>query len=68
MTNKKPINYHELNVELDEVLDKLQSGELDIDDAVKAYERGMELIDQLQKNLKESENTVMKIKANFDKS
>ncbi len=59
-------NYQQLSVELDEILAKLQNNDLDIDEAVTAYERGIELVKQLEKYLKEAENKVKKIKTSFD--
>lgn len=59
------INYQVLNVELETILADLQSGELDIDEAVKKYQRGNEIIQDLQKYLKEADNKVKKAKADF---
>jgi len=56
------INYHNLNEELDKILDELQSGELDIDDAVKKYERGQKIVSELETYLKSAKNKVTKIK------
>jgi len=61
----KDISYQELKSELDVILGKLQSGDLDIDEAVKAYERGMELFKELEKYLKEAENKITKIKESY---
>ena len=65
MATQKKLSYQKLNAELDVILDELQGGELDIDAAVKKYERGMAIVKELQKYLKEAENTVKKVKANF---
>ena len=66
MPSKKPINYRVLNEELETILEVLQSGDLDIDEAVNKYERGMEIVKDLQKYLKEAENKVTKVKKSFD--
>jgi exodeoxyribonuclease VII small subunit len=58
---KKPLNYRALNSELDDILVSLQSGELDIDEAVKAYERGAIIVKQLETYLKTAENTVKRV-------
>lgn len=58
-------SYQKLNAELENLLIELQSGELDIDEAVKKYQRGMEIVKALQKYLKEAENKVKKVKADF---
>lgn len=65
MTVKK--NYQQLSAELEEILAKLQSADLDIDDAVKAYERGMAIAEELELYLKDAENKITKIKASFEK-
>ncbi|HSX43861.1 MAG TPA: exodeoxyribonuclease VII small subunit [Candidatus Saccharimonadales bacterium] len=59
-------NYQSLKVELDKVLAKLQDGDLLVDEATKIYEKGMLLIQELEKHLKTAENKVTKIKADFD--
>lgn len=66
MTDKKPINYRAQNSELETILARLQSGELDIDEALVQYSRGMAIIEELRKYLKEAENKVTKIKQKFD--
>lgn len=58
----KPIDYKELSQELDQLITKLQSEDVDIDEALVLYERGMTIAEQLQKYLKEAENKVTKIK------
>lgn len=63
----KTVNYRELSSELDDVLNKLQSGELDIDEAMKQYERGMQIIKDLEAYLKTAENKVLKTKVSFEK-
>lgn len=63
----KAINYRQLTEELETILNDMQSGELDIDEAIKQYERGMMLVVQLQSYLKQAENKVIKVKQSFDK-
>jgi exodeoxyribonuclease VII small subunit len=64
MASKKT-DYQTLSKELDNVLERLQQEDISIDDAVASYERGMELIDELQAYLTNAENKVQKIKADF---
>lgn len=47
------------------MLAKLQSAELDIDESLKCYERGMTIIGQLEAYLRTAENNVAKIKRRF---
>ena len=62
----KQLTYAELKLELDTVLDMLQSDDISVDDALKYYERGMELVKELESTLKEAENKITKLKAKFD--
>lgn len=52
-------------MELDEILTKLQSNDLDVDEAIKLYERGMEVAKEIEKYLKEAENKITKIKTRW---
>jgi exodeoxyribonuclease VII small subunit len=58
----KTEDYQELSLELDEVLAKLQQPNVQVDDAVKLYEQGLALIEQLEKQLATAENTIEKLK------
>jgi exodeoxyribonuclease VII small subunit len=62
----KKTDYKKLSGELDEILSRLQSADLDIDEAVKAYERGMAIAKELEDYLKTAENKIIKIKADWD--
>ena len=65
MAQKKP-TYMELKSELDELLDSMQQNDIGVDEALKTYERGMELVKQLEATLNEAENKITKIKAKFE--
>ena len=65
MPDKKS-TYAELKVELDGLLDTLQQDDISVDDALKGYERGMELVKQLEATLKDAENKITRLKAKFD--
>jgi exodeoxyribonuclease VII small subunit len=67
MPKSATLNYQSLSQQLDEVINQLQNGELDIDQATKAYEQGMSLIQQMEHHLETVENQVAKIKKSFDK-
>lgn len=67
MPKSKPtVTYEELNLELEAVLADLQREDLDVDEALARYERGLELVKQLENYLKTAENKVQKLKAKFD--
>ena len=57
-------NYQTMNAELSKVLAKLQDPDVDVDDAVKLYEQGTKLIEQLEKHLRQAENKLAKLKQN----
>ncbi len=65
MTGK--IDYKKLSAELDEILAKLQSSDIDVDEAIKVYERGMQVSQQLETYLKTAENKITKIKTEQSK-
>lgn len=55
-------DYQALSLELDEVLAKLQRPNIQVDEAVKLYEQGLGLIEQLEKHLQEAENKIEQLK------
>ena len=65
MSTQKP-TYAELKLELDELLDTMQQDDIGVDEALKAYERGMELVKQLESTFTDAENKITKLKAKFD--
>ncbi|MEO8104794.1 MAG: exodeoxyribonuclease VII small subunit [Candidatus Saccharibacteria bacterium] len=65
VTSKKTVDYASLKAELDGVLVEIQREDLDVDVALKQYERGLELVQQLEKYLTTAENRVTELKARF---
>ena len=57
--------YQQLSQELDDLMLSLESGELDIDEAVKRYERGLTIVKQLEEHLNTAENTVKRLRSQF---
>jgi exodeoxyribonuclease VII small subunit len=55
-------DYQALSSELDEVLAKLQTPGVHVDEAVKLYEQGLELVKQLEKHLVQAENKIEQLK------
>ncbi|MEI7674348.1 MAG: exodeoxyribonuclease VII small subunit [bacterium] len=47
--------------ELNEIVNDLQSGNIDVDDAMKKYDRGQELVKEISEYLKNAENKITKI-------
>jgi exodeoxyribonuclease VII small subunit len=55
---KETKSYRELMGELDEILESLNSEKVDVDEALKLYERGVALTKQLTTYLEKAENTL----------
>lgn len=58
----KAKDYQALSLELDEVLAKLQQPDIQVDQAVKLYEQGLQLIEDLEKHLEQAENKIEQLK------
>jgi exodeoxyribonuclease VII small subunit len=56
-------SYKELSDELAKVMQSLEGGDLDIDQAVVCYERGLQIVRELEAHLKDAENKVIALKA-----
>lgn len=67
MATKSDVSYEALNAELENIMTELQDESLDIDLALKHYQRGLELVKSLENYLKNSENKINELKAAFDK-
>jgi exodeoxyribonuclease VII small subunit len=65
---QKKIDYKELNSDLEDILLALQQPDLDVDEAMAKYERGLALVTLLEDHLENAENTVSKLKAQLDVS
>lgn len=52
--------------ELEEIADYLQGSEVNLDEAIKKYERGTEIARRLRDYLKSAENKIETLKKNFD--
>lgn len=60
--------YKAMATELDRLMEELQSDELDIDEAVKVYEKARKLIGTMEAHLDGAETKITKLKANLDSS
>ena len=61
MDNTKPVDemtFREASAELDGIIRQIESNTLELEDTLKAYERGVALISSLQKRLSEAEQKV----------
>jgi len=64
MASKK-INYQRLRTELDEIMGQLQREDIDVDEALKHYERGLIIVKELEQYLGQAENRVRELKTKF---
>lgn len=64
--NIKPNSYNDQKEELDDILVKLQDVKIDIDEAIKYYQRGIEIIKSMEKYLHTAENKIRQIKNNIE--
>ena len=47
--------------DLEKLVDKMSSGEMSLDEAIKSFEKGMELVKKCRKELNHSEQKVQKL-------
>lgn len=57
----KELDYRAMSDELESIVADLQQDDIDVDEAMQKYERGLELIKQLEKYLKTAENKIEKL-------
>lgn len=62
---KKP-KFADAFSELEKIVEKFESGEVDLDEGLKKFERGLELAKMCKERLKEVENKVVQIKKKFE--
>ncbi len=55
-------DYRTTSNEPEKILAELESGDLDVDQAIKQYQKGMDLVKELEKQLKLAENKITKVK------
>lgn len=58
-------SYRDMSEELESILAELQAGELDIEEAIKRYERGMGLTNAMERYLQDAETKITELKAKF---
>lgn len=66
MTKQQP-TYQNLSAQLNDVVQRIQQTDVQVDEVVKLYGQGLELIAALEKHLKQAENTVEKLQATASK-
>jgi exodeoxyribonuclease VII small subunit len=63
-SKKQVADYEALRAELDQILADLQS-DGNVDESIKRYKRGLELVEALEKYLETAENDIKELKAKF---
>ena len=63
MDVNKSLSFEEALKELEEIVNSLERGDVSLDDAIKAYERGSELKNQCEERLKEAKMKVERIQS-----
>lgn len=63
MAKEKAMSFEEALKQLEQIVEQLEQGEVSLDDAVAAYEKGSMLKEQCQKRLNEARLKVDKIRA-----
>lgn len=54
----KPVDYQTLSLELDTILSQLQQSDISVDQAVKLYEQGLQVVTQLETYVANAEHTL----------
>jgi len=62
---EEKFNFTKAYQEIEEINEWFQEEEIDLDEALRKYERGMELINKCKERLKEAENKFEEIKKKY---
>ena len=68
MAKQNRPTYQELQDELEVILGELQREDIDVDEAMKKYEKGLEITKQLESYLESAENTVKEIQSKIGRA
>jgi exodeoxyribonuclease VII small subunit len=66
MAKKTTTNFSQAFVELEEITEWFEKGEVDLDEGLKKFERGLELAKVCKGKLSEVENKIKELKKKFD--
>lgn len=59
--------FNDMNNQLNQIIDLIQGGDLDIDESIKKYQEASKLIIKINEYLKNAENKLSEIKIDFPK-
>ena len=66
MTKKDTINFETSLQKLEKIIEKLEGGDISLEDSVKSFEEGIGLVKECQKQLSQAELKVKKLLDNGD--
>ena len=66
MTKKDTVNFETSLQKLEKILEKLEGGDISLEDSVKSFEEGIGLVKECQKQLSQAELKVKKLLDNGD--
>ena len=66
MSKKDTVNYESSIKKLEQIVDKLEDGDISLEDSVKSFEEGVGLVKECQKQLSAAELKVKKLLDNGD--
>ena len=61
MTKKDTVNFEDTIKKLEQIVGKLEDGDISLEDSVKSFEEGIGLVKECQKQLSEAELKVKKL-------
>ena len=66
MTKKDTVNFETSLQKLEKIIEKLEGGDISLEDSVKSFEEGIGLVKECQKQLSQAEHKVKKLLDNGD--
>jgi len=66
MTKKDTVNFEVSLQKLEKIIEKLEDGDISLEDSVKSFEEGIGLVKECQKQLSQAELKVKKLLSNGD--
>ena len=66
MTKKDTVNFETSLQKLEKIIEKLEDGDISLEDSVKSFEEGIGLVKECQKQLSQAELKVKKLLDNGD--
>ena len=68
MAKKKELTFREEIEKLEDLVSKLESGELELEESLRIYSEGVNLVDSLNRKLSDSKLKITELKGKIEKS